>query len=189
MLVTQHSTGSCDAVKGLASYCVSPRNNVHRIYFSEHSLCQMRHEKERGSTSKSKSVRERERTQNERNRTQVEGRERLKDSLPWKCSWLCKHQFDRKNPLPPEPRPPWGVFFVVWFPNWNPEEEDPPWTKTPNLSKIVGFLQRGSSSSGFWVWNPLNKEPLPGGGGVLKIKLISKTFTPNLKGPRKKWPQ
>ena len=65
---------------------------------------------------------------------------------------------DRKNPPTPE-----VIFLLSGFLMKNPEEENPPCRTTPIFFKIGVVLQGGSSSSGFLIREPPNKEPPPVG--------------------------
>jgi len=83
-----------------------------------------------------------------------------------------------------EPPPPGGGFFVGWFPGggkffvgWFPNQKlmcisrarrkkTPP-EKQPEFFQGIGVVFQGvSSSSGFLVWKPPNKETPPGGGDL-----------------------
>ena len=64
------------------------------------------------------------------------------------------------------PPPPRGGFFVWRFPNQEPGVRGPPLKNHSQNWSVSGVIrQGGSSSTGFLVWKPRNKETHPGEGG------------------------
>ena len=70
--------------------------------------------------------------------------------------------------------PPRGSFFLGWFPNQEPGGGGSPMKNHPQNWSILGWVLQGeSSSSGFLIWNPPNKETPPGGGGFFRSMCVA----------------
>jgi len=76
-------------------------------------------------------------------------------SIRFLC-WVVSKPRTQKKRTPPEEQPP-----KFKGKKRTPPEEQPP--KIDQLWILGVFLLGGSSSSGFWIWNPSDKENPPGG--------------------------